>query len=247
MNASHYQVRVAAGIAVLLAAALLLASTKTASSQPANSKDPEKSKSVEGAPKKSEDKTVSDEKLEQATFGTGCFWCSEAVFSELKGVKSAVSGYSGGRVADPDYHSVSTGMTGHAEVVQVTYDPTVITYPELLEVFWQVHDPTTLNRQGPDVGTQYRSVIFYHTEEQKKAGEHYKKELNESGAFNQPIVTEITEFKKFYPAEDYHQNYFAANPRQDYCRAVVRPKVEKFRKVFHQKLKDAQERKEFEK
>ena len=178
-----------------------------------------------------------EKKVEVATFGNGCFWCTEAVFEELKGVESAVSGYSGGRVPNPTYEQVCTGATGHAEVIQVTYDPAVITFPELLEVFWKTHDPTTLNQQGPDHGTQYRSAVFYHSDEQRELAEKYKQRLDESGAFDAPIVTEITKFQKFYPAEDYHQQYFEDNPRQPYCRAVVKPKVVKFRKAFHDKLK----------
>ena len=178
-----------------------------------------------------------ESKVDVATFGNGCFWCTEAVFEELKGVESAVSGYSGGRVPNPTYEQVCTGATGHAEVIQITYDPAIISFPELLEVFWQTHDPTTLNQQGPDHGTQYRSAIFYHNEEQRELAEKYKKRLDEAGAVSAPIVTEITEFQKFYPAEDYHQEYFSANPRQPYCRAVVKPKVMKFRKAFKDKLK----------
>lgn len=178
-----------------------------------------------------------EKKVEVATFGNGCFWCTEAVFEELKGVESAVSGYSGGRVPNPTYEQVCTGATGHAEVIQITYDPAVITFPELLEVFWKTHDPTTLNQQGPDHGTQYRSAVFYHSDEQRELAEKYKQRLDESGAFDAPIVTEITKFQKFYPAEDYHQQYFQDNPRQPYCRAVVKPKVVKFRKAFHEKLK----------
>jgi peptide-methionine (S)-S-oxide reductase len=174
---------------------------------------------------------------EQVTFGSGCFWCTEAFFAELKGVDSAVSGYSGGVVENPTYEQVCTGLTGHAEVVQVTYDPKVISFADLLAVFWQTHDPTTLNQQGPDYGTQYRSAIFYHTEEQRKEAEHFKQKLDESGAFDAPVVTEITPFEVFYPAEDYHQEYFAANPRADYCRAVIAPKMKKFRRVFADKLK----------
>jgi peptide-methionine (S)-S-oxide reductase len=189
-----------------------------------------------------------ESKLEKATFGSGCFWCTEAVFEELAGVKSAVSGYSGGHVPDPTYEQVCTGFTGHAEVIQVTYDPNKISFAELLEVFWQTHDPTTLNRQGPDTGTQYRSAIFYHNDEQRREAEHYKRKLDEAGAFNSPIVTEVTEFEKFYPAEDKHQEYYANNPRQGYCQMVVRPKVVKFRKAFKDKLKvnDKQEREKVE-
>jgi peptide-methionine (S)-S-oxide reductase len=177
-------------------------------------------------------------KLEKITFGSGCFWCTEAFFAELKGVKSAVSGYSGGHVVDPTYEQVCTGATGHAEVVQVTFDPAVITVPELLEVFWWTHDPTTLNQQGPDHGTQYRSAVFYHNDEQRKLAQHYMEKLDQSGAYRSPIVTEITKFEKFYPAEDYHQEYYAANPRAGYCAMVIRPKVNKFRKAFAEKLKD---------
>jgi peptide-methionine (S)-S-oxide reductase len=180
---------------------------------------------------------IGDSKLEQATFGSGCFWCTEAVFQMLEGVHKVESGYSGGQVKDPDYKLVCTGTTGHAEVIQVTFDPAVITYPELLEVFWKTHDPTTLNRQGADVGTQYRSVVFYHNDEQKKLAEDYKKKLDEAGAFDQPIVTEISPLAEFYPAEDYHQDYFALHGREPYCQMVIRPKVDKVREVFREKLK----------
>ncbi len=177
--------------------------------------------------------------LETATFGAGCFWCVEALFQDLDGVKSVASGYSGGQVDNPTYKQVCSGNTGHAEVIQITYDSKVISFPELLEVFWQTHDPTTLNRQGADVGTQYRSAVFYHTPEQKELAEKYKKELDASGAFEKPIVTEIAPFTKFYKAEDYHQNYYKNNPEQGYCSYVIRPKVEKFQKVFKDKLKAA--------
>ncbi|MHA4806955.1 peptide-methionine (S)-S-oxide reductase MsrA [Flavitalea flava] len=176
-------------------------------------------------------------KTETATFATGCYWCTEAVFQELKGVIKTVSGFSGGQVSNPSYEQVCTGTTGHAECIQITYDPAIITYDELLEVFWEAHDPTTLNRQGNDVGTQYRSAIFYHNEEQKLKAEHYKEELNKSKAYDKPIVTEITAFTKFYPAGDYHQNYFNTHGSQPYCSIVIRPKVEKFEKVFKDKLK----------
>lgn len=172
-----------------------------------------------------------------ATFGTGCFWCTEAIFQQLDGVIKSTSGYSGGHVANPTYREVCTGNTGHAEVIQVVYDPKKITYDELLEVFWQTHDPTTLNRQGADVGTQYRSVIFYHNNEQKEKAEKYKAELDKSGAFNNPIVTEISPYTKFYAAENYHQDYYELNGDQPYCNIVIRPKVEKFQKVFKSKLK----------
>jgi peptide-methionine (S)-S-oxide reductase len=182
-------------------------------------------------------KPTSAEELETATFGSGCFWCTEAVFQQLKGVRSAVSGYSGGRTKNPTYEDICSGATGHAEVIQVVFDPREISYPELLEVFWKTHDPTTLNRQGADVGTQYRSVIFYHTDEQQRQAEQYKQELDAAGAFAKPIVTEIAPFAEFYPAEGYHQKYFQSNPRQPYCAAIIRPKVDKVRQVFADKLK----------
>jgi len=174
--------------------------------------------------------------LEQATFGAGCFWCSEAVFQQIKGVRSAISGYSGGVVKSPTYQQVCSGVTGHAEVIQLTFDPQVISYDELLEVFWQTHDPTTLNQQGADIGTQYRSVVFYHSDEQRELAEHYKKELNAEHAFRKPIVTEISEFTEFYPAEDYHQDYYDQHRGEAYCSAVIRPKVTKVKKVFKDKL-----------
>lgn len=174
---------------------------------------------------------------ETATFGNGCFWCTEAIFKSLKGVETVESGYSGGKIKNPTYREVCSGLTGHAEVIQITFDPSVISYDELLEVFWQTHDPTTLNRQGADVGTQYRSAIFYHSPEQKEAAEKYKAELNKQKVFDKPIVTEITPFDKFYKAEDYHQDYYANNPNQGYCKIVIVPKLEKFKKVFKDKLK----------
>lgn len=176
-------------------------------------------------------------KFEQATFGSGCFWCTEAVFQQLDGVHKAQSGYSGGQVKNPDYKLISTGTTGHAEVIQITFDPEVITYAEVLEVFWKTHDPTTLNRQGADVGTQYRSVVFYHNDEQRKLAEAYKKKLDVAGAFEKPIVTEISPLAEFYSAEDYHQDYFALHGREPYCKMVIRPKVDKVREAFRDKLK----------
>lgn len=181
--------------------------------------------------------TEKEKEMDIATFGNGCFWCTEAVFQQLKGVSKVESGYSGGQVDNPSYKAVCSGTTGHAEVLQITFDPSVISFKDLLEVFWQTHDPTTLNRQGNDVGTQYRSVVFYHNDEQRKLAEDYKKRLDESGAFDDPIVTEISKFDKFYIAEDYHQNYFNLNGSQPYCNFVIRPKVEKFKKVFADKLK----------
>lgn len=173
-----------------------------------------------------------------ATFGTGCFWCTEAIFEQLNGVLNVTSGYSGGEVANPTYKEVCTGETGHAECVQVVYEPAKISFDELLEVFFQVHDPTSLNRQGADVGTQYRSAIFFHNKAQKEKAEYYKQELDKSGAYNKPIVTEITAFNKFYPAENYHQEYYELNKNTNpYCSVVIRPKLEKFEKVFANKLK----------
>lgn len=174
---------------------------------------------------------------ETATFGNGCFWCTEAIFKSLKGVETVESGYSGGKIKNPTYREVCSGLTGHAEVIQITFDPSVITYDELLEVFWETHDPTTLNRQGADVGTQYRSAVFYHSPGQKEAAEKYKAELNRQNVYNKPVVTEITAFDEFYKAEDYHQNYYANNPTQGYCQMIIVPKLEKFRKVFKDKLK----------
>lgn len=176
-------------------------------------------------------------KLDTATFGAGCFWCVEAIFQNLKGVEKVSSGYTGGSVPNPSYEEVCTGMTGHAEVAQILFDPEVITYKELLEVFWQTHDPTTLNRQGADVGTQYRSAIFYHNDEQRMLAEEYKKRLNESGAFNNPVITEISPLTVFYEAENYHQDYYNNNGNQPYCRLVIKPKMEKFEKAFKDKLK----------
>ncbi len=175
--------------------------------------------------------------LEKATFGTGCFWCTEALYESLDGVFDAVSGYEGGQKPNPTYNEVCSGTTGHAECVEVTYDPQKITYQELLEAFFRSHDPTTLNRQGADVGTQYRSVIYYHNDEQKRLAETAKTELDKAGAYNSPIVTEISAAETFYPAEAYHQSYFANNPNQGYCAFVIAPKLDKFKKVFGEKLK----------
>ncbi|TND10559.1 MAG: peptide-methionine (S)-S-oxide reductase [Bacteroidetes bacterium] len=175
-----------------------------------------------------------------ATFGAGCFWCVEAVFQQMKGVISVASGYSGGTVKNPSYKEVCMGTTGHAEVCQLVYDPKQVSYAELLEVFWGTHDPTTLNRQGADAGTQYRSAIFYHNETQKQTAEQYKKQLNDSKTWPNPVVTEISPFSVFYKAEDYHQDYFNQNGDQPYCQFVVRPKVEKFQKNFKDKMKKTQ-------
>ena len=172
-----------------------------------------------------------------ATFGMGCFWCSEAIFQNLEGVKSVQSGYSGGTKINPTYREVCTGTTGHAEAIQVVYDTTKISYKDLLEVFWSSHDPTTLNRQGADEGTQYRSSVFYHNDEQKNLAEIYKKKLDESHAYPDKIVTEITPYINFYKAEDYHKDYFLLHGEEAYCTHVIAPKVEKFKKVFKDKLK----------
>jgi peptide-methionine (S)-S-oxide reductase len=174
--------------------------------------------------------------LEKATFGAGCFWCVEAMFQGIKGVEIVVSGYSGGKVKNPSYKDVCTGQTGHAEVIQVTYDPEIVSYETLLEAFWLSHDPTQLNRQGADVGTQYRSVIFYHNATQEMLANEYKKKLNDENAYGKPVVTEISAFSIFYPAEDYHQDYYDQNPGNSYCSMVVGPKLEKFRKVFKENL-----------
>ncbi len=181
--------------------------------------------------------SLTNSNLDTATFGAGCFWCVEAVFKELKGVISISPGYAGGSVKNPSYREVCTGRTGHAEVCQIIYDPAFIKFDDLLEVYWQTHDPTTLNRQANDVGTQYRSVIFYHNEKQKETAEFYKKKLNDSGAFSSAIVTEITALTAYYPAEDYHKDYYSKNPDQPYCTFVIQPKLEKFHKAFKSKLK----------
>lgn len=186
---------------------------------------------------KSEAKMNDQNKHEVATFAAGCFWCTEAVFQRLKGVVKVENGYSGGSVPNPTYEAVCTGQTGHAECTQITFDPKIISYKELLEVFWKTHDPTTLNRQGNDIGTQYRSAIFYHNDEQKRLAEKYKRELDDAKIWKDKIVTEISEFKKFYKAEDYHQNYYNQNGNQPYCSFVITPKIEKFKKVFADKLK----------
>jgi peptide-methionine (S)-S-oxide reductase len=174
---------------------------------------------------------------EKTTLGGGCFWCLEAVYDQLEGVLDVVSGYAGGHVPNPDYRSVCNGTTGHAEVVQIQFDPSVISFKEILEVFFTIHDPTTLNRQGADVGTQYRSEIFYHTEAQKTTAEQVIAEIDAAGIWSHPIVTQMSALDVFYPAEDYHQEYFQRNPYQGYCRAVVAPKVAKFRQKYAHRLK----------
>ncbi|WP_191967912.1 peptide-methionine (S)-S-oxide reductase MsrA [Rhizosphaericola mali] len=183
------------------------------------------------------DAQVITEGLDTATFGTGCFWCTEAIFQRLKGVTKVTSGYSGGTIGNPTYEEVCKGTSGYAEVCQVVYDPATISYDELLKVFWKVHDPTTLNRQGNDVGPQYRSVIFYHSDDQKEKAEHYKEELNKIEAYNSPVVTAVEPYSNFYAAEDYHQNYYNENGGQAYCHFVIQPKIKKFEEVFRDKLK----------
>lgn len=181
--------------------------------------------------------TGTSKTLDSATFGNGCFWCTEAIFQQLKGVDTVVSGYSGGQIKNPTYKEVCSGLTGHAEVLRIYFNPQIISFTDLLEVFWYTHDPTTLNRQGNDVGTQYRSVVFYHNEEQKKLAELYKKKLTDAKVYDQPIVTEISPVINFYPAEDYHQNYYNLHGTQPYCQFVIRPKLEKFKKAFGGKTK----------
>lgn len=188
-------------------------------------------------PVTAEPSPVSAAKRDTATFGNGCFWCTEAIFQQVEGVIKVESGYSGGHTENPTYKEVGMGTTGHAECLNIIYDPAKITFDELLEIFWQTHDPTTIDRQGNDVGPQYRSVIFYHDDEQKKLAEKYKDALNKSGAFNDPIVTTFEPFTRFYKAENYHQNYYNENGSQPYCQFVIRPKLDKFRKVFKEKLK----------
>ena len=177
-------------------------------------------------------------KTEKATFGMGCFWCTEAIFQRLKGVTSVKSGYEGGALSNPTYEEVCTGATGHAEVLEINYNQQVISYEELLEVFWKSHDPTTLNRQGADTGTQYRSVIFYHNATQKALAEKYKAELNKTNAFGKKVVTAIEQAKPFYVAENYHQDYYLKNGSEPYCRLVILPKMQKLEKIFKDKLKN---------
>jgi peptide-methionine (S)-S-oxide reductase len=181
--------------------------------------------------------SVSMSDLELATLGGGCFWCTEAVFSELNGVVKVEPGYSGGAAPNPTYQEVCTGRTGHAETIQITYDPKIITYKELLQIFFTTHDPTTLNRQGADVGTQYRSIIFYHTADQKQIAADVIREIESKGVWDKPIVTELKPLQVFYKAEDYHQEYFKRNPTQAYCQIVIAPKVAKLRKQYHERLK----------
>ncbi|WP_298262598.1 peptide-methionine (S)-S-oxide reductase MsrA [uncultured Lutibacter sp.] len=177
-------------------------------------------------------------KLETATLANGCFWCTEAIFQRLKGVESVTSGYSGGTIKNPAYREVTTGRTGHAEAIEIQFNPSIISFQEILDVFFSTHDPTTLNRQGYDIGTQYRSAVFYHSEAQKKVAENFIEALTKAEIFDNPIVTEVTKFEAFYKAEDYHQNYYNNNKNQGYCRAVINPKLEKFIKKYKDKLKE---------
>jgi peptide-methionine (S)-S-oxide reductase len=193
-----------------------------------------------GLPERNPQDMESAQNLQTATLAGGCFWCTEAVFQELKGVYRVTSGYIGGHVPNPTYQQVCTGQTGHAEATQILYNPEEVSFEELLEVHFKTHDPTTLNRQGNDVGTQYRSGIFYHTEEQKKIAEEVIEELTRAGVYSDPIVTEVTAATPWYPAEDYHQDYYSQNPNQGYCAMVITPKVEKFRKVFADRLRQGQ-------
>ena len=181
---------------------------------------------------------MNDSKLQIATFGNGCFWCTEAIFQNVEGVEKVELGYMGGHVKNPTYKEVCSGLTGHAEVLQISYNPQEVSFDELLEIFWKTHDPTTLNRQGNDVGTQYRSAVFYHTNEQKQLAERYKEQLTAAEVFDEPIVTEITPASVFYVAENYHQNYYNLNGDAPYCAFVIKPKVDKFKKVFKEKLKN---------
>ncbi len=183
-------------------------------------------------------KLLSQTKMEKATFGSGCFWCSEAIFTRVEGVSEAIPGYSGGSEPNPTYELICSGKSQYAEVTQITYDPTVVPYELLLKIFWETHDPTTIDRQGADVGPQYRSVIYFHNEEQKKLALKIKAELNEAGIWKNPIVTEIARFKKFYKAEDYHLDYYENNPSNSYCNFVITPKIKKFENVFKEYLKE---------
>ena len=217
-------------IFILLAAILLIAAVVVWQiSRPADASFPENFPAPE--PAGDQDDTTT------ATFGNGCFWCTEAVFQQLKGVQTVTSGYTGGRVPNPTYQQICGGDTGHAEAIRVTFDPKVISYTELLEVFWRSHDPTTLNRQGNDVGTQYRSAVFTHSPRQKELAEAYKAKIDAAGVFIKPVVTEIVPAGEFFPAEAYHRNFYATNPKQGYCRSIIQPKLDKLKAVFPDKVK----------
>ena len=213
-----------------LGAIMLLAATILMGTGEGLTQNDKKSKTMES-------KSLENNQLKTATLGAGCFWCVEAVFQQLKGVKEVTSGYSGGHIKNPSYKEVVRGNTGHAESVQIKYDPNMIGFEKILEVFWKTHDPTTLNRQGPDIGSQYRSVIFYHNQEQKEMAEQSKEKMEQSGYFNDPIVTAIDPYKNFYVAEDYHQDFYKNNPNQPYCRFNIDPKMEKMQEQFGRYLK----------
>jgi peptide-methionine (S)-S-oxide reductase len=218
-------------IAVVIAGACAASIQAVVAETTRSTNEPQSSRSNEsGATKKAE--------LEQATLGLGCYSCAEAIFERLKGVKSVAVGYSGGSVRNPTHQQIGTGQTGHAEVVHIEYDPKIISYDELLEVFWKMHDPTTLNRQGKSVGTHYRSVIFYHTDKQRDLAKKYKEKLSASHAYSDPIVTEIAAYTEFYPADKSHQGFFRLNPKDEYCTLVIQPKVEEFKKVFGDKVQN---------
>jgi len=230
-----------APLSVLFSAAALLALlTSLGCGNFASSQDGASSKNRSNSPiREASDKSMDGKTdLKLATFGNGCFWCTEAIFQRLNGVEKVMPGYSGGHVENPTYEQVCTGTTGHAESIQITYDPAKISYDALLEVFWKTHDPTTKNRQGNDIGPQYRSVVFYHDPGQKKLAESYKARLETEKIWDRPIVTEIEPFSKFWPAEDYHRNYYSNNPSKGYCALVITPKIEKFKKIFRERLKN---------
>ena len=198
--------------------------------------------SVQAQQSNNKDMTDDSEHLAQATLGAGCFWCVEAIFEEVKGVKSVVAGYAGGEITNPSYRQVSSGNTGHAEVTRITFDPSVVSFEQLLEVFWHTHNPTTKNRQGADVGPQYRSVIFYHNDEQKEIAQKSLKKTDSSDLWDDPIVTEVEPISNYSKAENYHQNYYANNPNAGYCTVVIAPKLKKFRKEFSHMLKDSKKK-----
>lgn len=237
MNTFFKNIFYPAGFALLWAVFLLAVISCSQSQQATSAVPPLETISETSSGYSSSPSSTMINNLDTATFGSGCFWCTEAFFQRLEGVQKVTSGYAGGKIDNPTYKEVCSGNTGHAEVVQVLYDPSVVSFADLLQVFWETHDPTTLNRQGNDVGTQYRSAIFYHNEEQKKEAKMYMEKLDKSGAWNNPIVTTLEKYTKMYPAEDYHQNYYNENGRQPYCSFVISPKVDKFEKVFKDKLK----------
>jgi peptide-methionine (S)-S-oxide reductase len=240
IGSAKFHSRLAASLLLFFTGMMLVATlTGAVCGNSVSSYDGDSFKALPNSPKTEAPRKSMDGKteLKLATFGNGCFWCSEAIFQRLIGVEKVMPGYSGGNVDNPTYELVSTGSTGHAESIQITYDPAKVSYDELLEVFWKTHDPTTKNRQGNDVGPQYRSVVFYHDAEQKKLAESYKARLEAEKIWDRPIVTEIAPFAKFWPAEDYHQNYYNNNLSKGYCTLVITPKIEKFKKIFKARLK----------